>query len=193
MAHRLIMQQLDNTRLHEIAQSITDELQQSNTLQQDGGDGEGATMHDTPSPRPIEQIDADALVSSQERARLKELADALHQSQMEFVREIEEHLERNPIQAPKPEPVTPELSMWQKIRVVSAFFNLPFIKGLIMKDWKTTITGVVKALIIVVGVFNIKVPDAVQQNVVELIGIGYALFEAIQGWVAKDKTPTASN
>jgi hypothetical protein len=79
------------------------------------------------------------------------------------------------------------ITLIQRIQIALAFLNTHIIKGFIMRDWKTTLTGVVKALFVIAGVFSIQVPDVVQQQVVQFVGIGYALFEAIQGWVSKDK------
>lgn len=80
-----------------------------------------------------------------------------------------------------------QITLMQRIQIVFAFLNTHIIKGFLMKDWKTTLTGVVKALFVIAGVFSVQVPDAVQQQIIQLVGIGYALFEAIQGWVSKDK------
>lgn len=60
-----------------------------------------------------------------------------------------------PIEVPR-EPIT--LSLWDKIRLGPMLLPSLFIitKGLLMKDLKTTISGIVKAIFLILSVFGIS-------------------------------------
>lgn len=62
-------------------------------------------------------------------------------------------------------------------------------KGIFMKDWRTTLTGVLKAIVVVLIAFNIEVPNGIDEKIVEALGAAYAVFEVLQGYFSKDKVP----
>jgi len=56
-----------------------------------------------------------------------------------------------------------------------------------MKDFKTTLTGVLKAGAILLGLVGITVSPENQKAIVEGVMAAYAVLEAIHGYVQKDK------
>jgi len=75
------------------------------------------------------------------------------------------------------------------IKTIKAiYYFVTIIKDIKMsKDLKTTITAIIKAVLIVLGIFGINVSPESSQVIMTAILSIYALIEIIQGWFTKDK------
>jgi hypothetical protein len=62
------------------------------------------------------------------------------------------------------------------------------LKGKSMfKDWKTTITSIVKAIIIILTIIGIQISPEQQELILTTALSIYAVIEVIGGWFSKDK------
>jgi hypothetical protein len=103
----------------------------------------------------------------------------------------------------KPKPIKPtfqtvytdnaEMGFWEKtklygklallgVKLIPIFIT---IKGSLMfKDWKTTVTGIVKALFLTLAVFGVNTGHVTESLV---LGLGYAIVDLVQAWYTPDK------
>lgn len=92
--------------------------------------------------------------------------------------------------------ITPKPSIWDWLKSIPSFIRILinlFIDVKMKKDMKTTITGIVKAIIAVLGIilgfFGIGLPAGTEEIVLAAAVAIYALVDLIQAIFTKDKEP----
>ena len=58
-----------------------------------------------------------------------------------------------------------------------------------MKDWKTTLAGLLKAAAALLGIVGINFSPDDQNIILTACGVVYVLFSALQAYFTKDKEP----
>lgn len=81
------------------------------------------------------------------------------------------------------EPPTYELTSWQKVRLMPYVFQI--FRGVMMKDAKTTISGIVKAIFIVLSALGVGTGHLTEAMIT---GLGYIIADIYQAvWTADKK------
>lgn len=77
---------------------------------------------------------------------------------------------------------TKQIKFTDAVKLIPHIYTI--IKGLIVKDWKTTASGVVKAAFFLLGVFGVSTGNVTEALVSAVV---YAIVDIIQAWFTADK------
>lgn len=76
------------------------------------------------------------------------------------------------------------LTLWEKIKLLA---NPVALLGLVIKDWRTTVKGILKAAFIILIAHGVAISDPVQEAIIEVVSTLVATWFAGKGALSTDR------